>query len=182
MEKEISRTERKNNKKQSRQDKPKKNIKKILINIVLSLIASFLVTLIVVFVPPLVSGVTLVSDKPMHVAIVFIVLEFVYFVVLSIVERSRYKAWIKATISIVSGLIATILVIAGMYFANTMVFIRDTEVGEYDNIVYSVVVRKDSSYKTVGDLRGQKIEMMKGVDESGIHTMLQRNTKFNYIY
>ena len=148
---------------------------------ILALAAAAACTAIVVFLVPLIFHISLVPQDGRSIAMLFVLLSLVYFALLMIIRRFwSFSKVQKATVAIISSAIATILMIGAVYIANTFLFLKSTEVSEYDNVTYAVVVRDNSDYMRIGDLENKKIGLLTTDDDSGVIHTLEQSTGLSF--
>ena len=163
-------------------DEKKRFAIKILKYALLSLAAGMTCTGIVVFLVPLIFHVSLIPQDGRSIGILLILLTLVYFALLMIIRRFwSFSKKAKAITATISSLIATILMVGAVYVANTFLFLKSTEVDEYDNMTYAVVVRKDSEYVKIGDLNNKIMGLLASDGDNKVIGTLEQSTGFSFM-
>lgn len=90
----------------------------------------------------------------------------------------------RLVIKIITGILLIILTLVFMfityYLNNTYHFLSKTQVG-YDTLSYSVVVKKNSDYVKIKDLKNRNIAYINNADSSSIKKELKKEIKYNEI-
>ena len=143
------------------------------------LLSSLVMMILLVFLPNVV-GLNLLPNNPIENIIVWAVLCLVYFFCFKLFSCLNLKKWIKIVLLLPNLITLPVLLVLIAVFINTLVFTESVCVGIYEGIPYAVVVRENDAAQKMEDLKGYRIEMLKGVDEGGIHGLLQTKTNWEY--
>lgn len=147
---------------------------------VICFLLSSLVVIILVVVLPNTAGLNLMPNKPLEIICVWIFFFIIYFICIKTFHYFKLNIWIKTAILLPNLIALPVVIILIATFINTLIFTESVSVGLYEGIPYSIVVRNDDNAQDVDDLENYRIEMLKGIDEPGIHSLLQVSTDWKY--
>ena len=140
-------------------------------------------SLIVVFLTvilPNVAGLKLMPNNPIEIIFVWVLLCLMYFACIEIFCHVKIKTWIKVAILIPNTITLPAILVLIATFLNTLIFTESVYPEVYEEIPYSIVVRKDDDAQEAEDIANYNVEMLKGIDEPGIHSTLQVKTDWKY--
>lgn len=150
-------------------------VKYALACLVSGVVCTFLVTLL-----PRLFGVTLISTDVRNIVLLVILLTLVYFALATIIARLRKSRKVKIIILSLGMFLTTVLMVGGVYLANTILFFQSIDAGNDAKITYAVVVRQNSPYGRIVDLDGEKMGVMRGSEEQSAIDDLESSTDLSF--
>lgn len=153
---------------------------RILRNLLTSLALGAIVTFVVVTLIPMFFGIVLIPADVKNIALLVILLTIMYFTLSMIVSFFRASRTTKAVTLTIGAIAGTALMIGAVYLASTFLFLNSTQVGEFDDNTYAVVVQKNSDYERISDLASKKIGILDTVEDLGAMETLRAATSLNF--
>lgn len=141
---------------------------------------AILATALIVGLIPLVFGITLISAEARSIILLIVLLTLIYYSLIIIVSRfevAKQKKMVVLGIGMVAG---TILMMIATYIASTFLFLNSAHVGQYESNTYAIVVKKDSSYTEIDELKNQKIGIMDTNEDEVAFDTLERGTGIKF--
>ena len=153
---------------------------RVLRNFLISFGLAVLATVVIVGLVPLIFKMTLIPANVGSIVLLLVLLTIVYFVMTIIVSFFRGTKTKKSIILGVGMLVGTILMVIAVYIASTFLFLNSTQIGEYSNGTYAIVVKKDSGYAKIDELKNRKIGVLDTNEDLGAFETLEQGTGLNF--
>ena len=90
---------------------------------------------------------------PTKYLIIGYIVALAIFIILMLLMYKNKKNKLKIASYIISTILSIILIVCANYINNTYKFLTNSKVGEYETLQYSVIVSRESEYKTIEDLK-----------------------------
>lgn len=148
--------------------------------ITICLLYGSLIMMATTVILPDVAGLNIMPNQPFELIIVWLCLCFLCLAFISIFFTLKWKTWIKMVLLLPNMVFLPVILLVSATFINTLVWTESVCTKVYEGIPYAIVVRKDDAAENADDLENYRIEILKDIDEFGIHALLQVKTDWKY--